>query len=98
MKRAGESGRESATGRGEGGSAAAAGVEAEAPSTPDMRGGSASAGESSRRPGAVPDHTSVTPHTLAPEAYHDALSREPGIFTIGTIGARPRHWHRRTPA
>jgi len=36
-----------------------------------------------RRHSGVPDHTDVTPHTLAPEAYHNALSAEPGLYTLG---------------
>ena len=43
-------------------------------------------GEGGRRhTGAVSDHTDVTPHTLAPEDYHKALSSEPGLYTIGTV-------------
>ena len=33
------------------------------------------------------DHTDVTPHTLAPEDYSQALSCEPGLYTIGVFTA-----------
>ena len=50
--------------------------------TPSQAAGS---GEISRirRQSTVPDHTDVTPHTLAPEDYHKALSSEPGLYAIG---------------
>lgn len=56
------------------------------------------------------DHTDVTPHTLAPEDYSQALSCEPGLYTIGVFTAAcvllahaprlstPRRRARRRPA